>query len=67
LLEETLAAAERQLAEAQCHLANLREHLSRLEREAIDIPESSRLLIELEEVLAMYAAGQDRLRKQLGL
>jgi hypothetical protein len=66
VLEDHLAATERHLDEAEWHVANQREHLSRLERDGIDTAEPARLLAELEEVLAAHIADRDRLRKELG-
>jgi hypothetical protein len=65
MLEATLAATERELAEAERQVANQREHVAELEREGHDIAHPTELLEQLEEVLAMHIADRDRLRDEL--
>jgi hypothetical protein len=65
-LVDTLAAAERHLAEAEHQVANQREHVARLERDGQDTAQPTQLLQQLEEVLDVHLADRDRLRKELG-
>jgi phage shock protein A len=67
MLEDHLGATERQLAEVLRHIAHQRELVAQLERDGHDAAQDTRLLEQLEEVLAMHVADCNRLRRQLGL
>jgi hypothetical protein len=67
MLENTLAAAERHLAEAERQVAIQREHVTQLERDGCDTAQPTRLPEQFEEVLFMHIADRDRLRAELGL
>jgi hypothetical protein len=67
MLEDHLAATERQLAEAERHVAYQRELVAQMERDGYDTAQATRLLEQFEEVLAMHIADRDRVRKELGL
>jgi hypothetical protein len=61
-LENTRAATERHLAEAEHQVANQRELVAALERDG-QADQPTKVLAQFEEVLAMYIADRDRLRK----
>ena len=65
MLADTLAAAERHLAEAGRQVANQRERVAQLEREGRDNTLPTELLKQWEEALAMHLADRDRIRKEL--
>jgi hypothetical protein len=65
MLADTLAAAERHLAEAGRQVANQRDLVAALERDGHDADQPTQLLEHFEEVLAMHLADRDRLRKEL--
>ena len=67
MLEDHLAATERQLAEAERRVAYLRELVDQMERDGHDTTQVTRVLKDFEEVLAMHIADRDRARKALGL
>jgi hypothetical protein len=64
-LQDTLAAAELHLAEAEHEVANQRELVAALERDGHDADQPTQLLQQLEEVLDVHLADRDRLRKEL--
>jgi hypothetical protein len=66
ILEDHLAATERQLAEAERNVAHQRELVAQRMRDGQDTTQTTRLLKQFEEVLAVHIAERNRLRRQLG-
>jgi len=65
VLEDTLAAIGRHLAEAERQVAIQRAHVAQLERDGLDAARAMRLLERFEEVLVMHITDRDRLLREL--
>jgi arginine repressor len=67
MLEDHLTAVELLIAETKRHVNHQRELVAELESDGHDTSQATRLLAQLEEVLATQIAERDRVRKELGL
>jgi hypothetical protein len=65
VLEDTLAAIELHLAEAERRVAIQRAHVAQLECDGLDAARATRLLERFEEVLAMHITDRDWLLSEL--
>ena len=67
MLEDHLTAVELLIAETKRRVNHQRELVAALESDGHDTSQATRLLAQLEEVLATQIAERDRVRKELGL